>query len=189
MHKLKGLLNKHVVTHCVHLQAMSPAQESYLVLSMIPQAPTPTPAMDTIVLPDTVPVAVQSLVHQYMHLFQETQTLSPSRSFDHRIPLVPGAQPVNVRSYRYAPHQKTEIERLVQDMLKKGIIQKSMSSFASPVLLVKKKDGTWRFFVDYRQLNAVTVKDKHPLPIVDELLDELHGAKWFSKLDCRSGYC
>jgi hypothetical protein len=73
-------------------------------------------------------------------------------------------------------------------MLKKGVIQHSNNPFASPVLLVKKKDGTWRFCVDYRHLNAITVKNKHSLPIVDELLDELARAKWFTKLDFTSGY-
>lgn len=95
---------------------------------------------------------------------------------------------MNVRPYRYTPVQKTEIETQLDDMLKSGIIKPSSSPYASPVLLVKKKDGTWRFCIDYRHLNAITVKNKHPLPIVDELIDELSNAKWFSKLDLRSGY-
>lgn len=101
---------------------------------------------------------------------------------------MPGAAPVNIRTYKYSLAQKDEIEKQVAVMLQQGIIRPSVSPYASPVLLVKKKDGSWRFCVDYRHLNAQTVKNKHPTPLVDELIDELVGAKWFSKLDLRAGY-
>lgn len=135
-----------------------------------------------------IPANIQQLLQEFAAVFDEPQGLPPTRDCDHTIPLIPGTQPVNVRPYRYTPLQKDEIERQVADMLDRGIIKHSSSPFSSPVLLVKKKDGSWRFCVDYRHLNALTVKNKYPLPIIDELLDELAGACWFSKLDLHSGY-
>ncbi|GJT35697.1 putative mitochondrial protein [Tanacetum coccineum] len=114
--------------------------------------------------------------------------LPPHRSYDHRIPLLEGIQPVNIRPYRHPPIQNDAIKAMVRELLEAGVIKPSNSPFASPILMVKKKDNTWRMCVDYRQLNKNTVKDKFPIPIIEELIDELHGATIFSKLDLRSSY-
>jgi hypothetical protein len=128
------------------------------------------------------------VLQDFEKCFGEPQELPPHRDYDHHIKLLPGVKPVSVRPYRYTPQQKDEIEKQITEMLKKGIIKPSHSPFASPVLLVKKKDGCWRFCVNYRHLNVVTVPDKYPMPVVEELLDELAGACYLTKLDLRSGY-
>ncbi|KAL4347328.1 hypothetical protein GQ457_17G018120 [Hibiscus cannabinus] len=134
------------------------------------------------------PEYLQPLLDRFHTVFEEPKGLPPPRSHDHAISLLPGAQPVNLRPYRFPFSQKTEVEKQISEMLAASIIQTSKSPFASPCLLVKKKDGTWRLCVDYRQLNSLTVKNKYPIPVVDDLLDELSGAKYYSKLDLRSSY-
>lgn len=131
---------------------------------------------------------LQALIDRFHSLFQTPDHLSPERTTDHRIHLIPQATPMNLRLYRYPHFQKQEIENQVELMLQKGLIQPSISPFSSSMLLVKKRDDSWRFCVDYRALNALTVKDRFPIPTIDELLDELGGARCFSKLDLLQGY-
>jgi hypothetical protein len=134
------------------------------------------------------PALLDRLLQTYDDVFAAPCGLPPTRPCDHRIHLKPNTAPVAVRPYRYPQLQKDELEAQCAAMLEQGIIHPSTSPFSAPVLLVKKPDGSWRFCVDYRALNECTVKDKFPIPVVEELLDELFGAKFFTKLDLKSGY-
>ncbi|KAK1646483.1 hypothetical protein QYE76_064288 [Lolium multiflorum] len=131
---------------------------------------------------------LDSLLAAFSDVFTEPQGLPPPRAHDHHIHLIPGTQPIVIQPYRYPAIQKDELERQCAEMLARGLIRQSSSAFSSLVLLVRKHDGTWRFCIDFCGLNMVTIKDKFPIPVVDELLDELKGARFFTKLDLRSGY-
>jgi hypothetical protein len=168
----------------IRLQGVIPEFPEEVLVELCIIAPDGSQSTEVALLP----VEVQMLLDQFSVLFEEPDSLPPSRACDHEIPLIPGARPVNIRPYRYPPALKTEIERQVAEMLDKGIIQPSTSLFSSPVLLVKKKDSSYRFCVDFRHLNALTLKSKFPVPVFDQLMDELGKASWFSKLDLRSGF-
>ncbi|XP_026443285.1 uncharacterized protein K02A2.6-like [Papaver somniferum] len=131
---------------------------------------------------------ISTLLDSYADVFEPPTSLPPKRAIDHQIPLKPNAAPISQRPYRCPHLQKSVVEKLIQEMLDVGFIQDNHSPFASPVLLVKKKDGSWRFCVDYRKLNDITIKDKFPIPLIDDLLDELHGVVIFSKIDLKSRY-
>jgi len=135
-----------------------------------------------------VPALLDTLLQSFEDVFATPQGLPPARPCDHQIHLLPNTAPVAVRPYRYPQLQKDELESQCASMLQQGVIRHSTSAFSAPVLLVKKHDNTWRFCVDYRALNQQTMKDKFPIPVVEELLDELEGARFFTKLDLRSGY-
>ena len=131
-----------------------------------------------------------SLLSEFSDVFPSElpAELPPSRSVDHRIELTQSTPP-NPRSvYRMSPSELDELKKQLDELLASGFIQPSKSPFGAPVLFVKKKDGSMRMCVDYRDLNRITVKNRYPLPRIDELFDRLKGANYFSKIDLRSGY-
>jgi len=131
---------------------------------------------------------IHMILAQFSEVLRELDGLQPARDIVHSIELYKEARPMSVRSYRYLYHHKSEIEKKVDEMMQQGIIRHNSSAFSSSVILVKKKDASWRLCMDYRELNKVTVPDKYPVSTIEELLDELHRADYFSKLDLKFGY-
>ncbi|KAI3753681.1 hypothetical protein L2E82_25742 [Cichorium intybus] len=129
------------------------------------------------------------VVCDYPDVFPETLPgVPPSRQVEFVIDVIPGAKPVARPPYRLAPSEMEELKRQLQELLELGFIRPSSSPWGAPILFVKKKDGSMRMCIDYRELNKITIKNRYPLPRIDDLFDQLHGATYFSKIDLRSGY-
>ena len=119
---------------------------------------------------------------------EELPGLPPHKEIEFAIDVVPGDTLASITPYIMAPLELKELKLQLQELLEKGFIRPSISPWGAPMLFVKKKDGILRLCIDYRQLNKLTVKNKYPLPIIDDLFDQLKGASIFSKIDFRSGY-
>ncbi|XP_039115873.1 uncharacterized protein LOC120251417 [Dioscorea cayenensis subsp. rotundata] len=129
------------------------------------------------------------VVSEFHDVFPEDLPgLPPDREVEFVIDLVPGTSHISKALYRMAPAELKELKKQLKELLEKGFIRPSVFSWGAPVLFVKKKDGTLRLCIDYRELNKVTVKNKYPLPRIDDLFDQLQGSQVFSKIDLRSGY-
>lgn len=138
---------------------------------------------------DSMDSARRRTLAGYADVFPESLSgLPPSREVDHRIELVPGSTPPSRPTIRLSATELAELKKQLAELEAAGFIRPSKSPFGAPILFVKKKDGTMRMCVDYRALNCITVKNRYPLPRVDELFDRLQGARFFSKIDLRSGY-
>ncbi|GJV50003.1 putative reverse transcriptase domain-containing protein [Tanacetum coccineum] len=129
------------------------------------------------------------IVRDFPEVFPEDLPgLPPARPVEFQIDLVPGAAPVARAPYRLAPSEMKELSEQLQELSDKGFIRPSSSPWGAPVLFVKKKDGSFRMCIDYRELNKLTVKNRYPLPRIDDLFDQLQGSSIYSKIDLRSGY-
>ncbi|XP_019056457.1 PREDICTED: uncharacterized protein LOC109116102 [Tarenaya hassleriana] len=130
-----------------------------------------------------------TVVQEFPDVFpDELPGLPPEREVDFSIEVVPGTEPITKTPYRMAPTEMAKLKKQFNELMETGFIRPSVSPWGVPVLYVKKKDGSMRLCIDYRGLNQVTIKNRYPLPRIDELLDQLQGAKWFFKIDLRSGY-
>ncbi|GKA43055.1 putative reverse transcriptase domain-containing protein [Tanacetum coccineum] len=129
------------------------------------------------------------VVREFSEVFPEDLPgLPPVRQVEFQIDLIPGAAPVARAPYRLAPSEMQELSDQLQELADRGFIRPSTSPWGAPVLFVKKKDGSFRMCIDYRELNKLTVKNRYPLPRIDDLFDQLQGSSTYSKIDLRSGY-
>ncbi|CAI7881286.1 unnamed protein product [Closterium sp. NIES-53] len=144
--------------------------------------------MDT--LCKAVPVELASIIRKYPEIFADylPDGLPPQRPEDHRIQVEPGVQPTVRTQWRLSQPELEELRSQLDYLLAKGFIRPSTSPFAAPILFTPKKDGGLRMCIDYRALNRVTIKSRYPIPRADDLLDQLCGSRYFSKIDLRGGY-
>jgi hypothetical protein len=129
------------------------------------------------------------IVLEFLDVFpEELRVMPPERKVEFAIELIPGTAPISKRAYRVSGPELVELKKQIDELLEKGYIRPSTSPWAAPVLFVEKKDVTKRMCIDYKSLNEVTIKNKYPLPQIEDLFDQLRGANVFSKIDLRSGY-
>jgi Reverse transcriptase (RNA-dependent DNA polymerase) len=139
-------------------------------------------------------VQLSARVNEFIKEFQDVfpqqlpNQLPPKRNIDHAIELIPGSEPPSKPIYQMSHMEMQELKKQLNDLMEKGFIQPSVSPFGAPVLFVHKKEGALRLCVDYRALNKITIKNRYPLPRIEDLMDRLTGAKYFSKIDLYSGY-
>ncbi|XP_071678658.1 uncharacterized protein [Lolium perenne] len=141
-------------------------------------------------MPPSLPPAVANLLQEFIDVFPQDVPpgLPPIRGIEHQIDLIPGASLPNRAPYRTNPEETKEIQRQIQVLQDKGYIRESLSPCAVPIILVPKKDGSSRMCTDCRAINNITIRYRHPIPRLDDMLDELNGSIMFSKVDLRSGY-
>ena len=129
------------------------------------------------------------IVKEFPDVFpDDISGLPPEREVEFTIDLIPGTEPISIPPYRMAPTELRELKTQLEELLSKGFIRPSISPWGAPVLFVKKKDGSLRLCIDYRQLNRVTIHNQYPLTRIDELFDQLQGSRVYTKIDLRSGY-
>ena len=129
------------------------------------------------------------IVKEFPDVFlEDISGLPPDREVEFTIDSIPGTEPISIPPYRMAPAELIELKAQLEELLSKGFIRPSISPWGAPVLFVKKKDGSLRLCIDYRQLNRVTIRNQYPLPRIDELSDQLQGSRVYFKIDLRSGY-
>jgi hypothetical protein len=135
------------------------------------------------------PIEAIRIVSEFPDVFpEELPGMPPERKVEFAIELIPGTAPISKRAYRVSGRELVELKKQIDELLENGYIRPSTSPWAAPMLFVEKKDGTKRMCFDYRALNEVTVKNKYPMPRIEDLFDQLRGASVFSKIDLRSGY-
>eukprot|EP00253_Pinus_taeda_P027976 PITA_27976 len=182
-HKLK---NNYTLINSGHMKKMINSCKQFLLMVVKEKKPDKTNVFEGCNAKQQVDL--EKVVSKYDILFQEPKGLPPKKEIVRDIILQQDAPLPNIGMYRLFALENAEIKKQVQELIEKGFIRPSTSPCGSPIILVRKKDGSWRMCIDYRALNKITIKNRYPLPHIDDLLDQLKEVIYFSKLDLHSGY-
>eukprot|EP00253_Pinus_taeda_P025902 PITA_25902 len=182
-HKLK---NNYTLINLGQMKRMINSCKQFLLMVVKEKKPDKTNVFDSCNVKQQADI--ENIVSEYDVLFQEPKGLPPKKEIVHDIILQQDVPLPNIGMYRFSTLENAEIKKQVQELLEKGFIRPSTSPCGSAIILMRKKDGSWRMCIDYRALNKITIKNRYPLPLIDDLLDQLKEAVYFTKLDLHSGY-